>query len=1041
MQHIGLLLLSAIILGVIPTMAGAKTCRTYYDDERLAVMHENLANHEWARTYMNNLLEGDGEEKPWKWGGHRFSVRLWAQRDEEFFWDLMPTTKVTMMYPTDRYGISPKHGTAVREGRAFYHPWNYDPFNHPYRIQDPVDGEWYPSNDFAAGDMTSGEYPDDGTGMTYNGEKLYPVREAAISTYLHCIVPLLERMSQAYLLTEDEEYAHKAAILFSRVAYEFPNDTDKADRCQKKPWGVRSGLVTDHIWECGKLTSLALSYDALYDAIGKDTALVEFLKAKGLPVQTPADVRHYIEESIFRVGMQALKETVIAGNQGMHQQTAMALALVMDDHETTDGLNSKDIVEWCMYGDGGMAWIMPNGLFRDGGGFESPGYNTIKFEFVGAAGFFEQLRKHHPDIYPQDAYPDVWAHPKARAMCDYFIDLVVMDRFTPSIGDSGGSTLVPRQVAEHWQYSLAPGSYRFAYEKYGDPRYALAYTNGRAEALSGDPFEPYDGGKLFEAAQSPEAAIRKTTRVLDGYGVAYLHSGEGEDARELFINYSNHWGHRQDDMLNLALYSRYTDHLPDMGYPFTWEYRSTWDAGPYIHNTVVVDETAGRFPYPAGHLVTIAEEGPLHLATAAHDPYTFHAQHNPEAPEVKLFERTCLLVDVSETEYYVVDLFAVAGGTQHDQSWHGCICPIDDAELDWQAQAGGTLAGPDVPMFGEWTDSRGRKQTGPFSFLEHVRRASTDRPATFTWNMGLDYDAKVRLTVVPVEGTVELVRCDGRSPARPPDWSLDYLFVRRAGDEGLETRFVTVLDTAPGDTPTVRSIEVIGADPLTLRITHSGGSDDITLSIPTDSDGLFAHREIGVSLSRDGRTYRAGAVAGQEKSFASGEIVACDYPANSITVAGLGEADLVGRWVRLYSDSRSSAYRVLASERLEDGNTRLALDQTNILFDILISDFGEGMLHNSVHVFNWTEREDEGTLREFRLWNKDAVLVSEDGTKSHRVLALAHGERVHLQEQVSAEALRAEYTDANGDGRITATAYDYGIGMRVEAIITSTVNQ
>ena len=42
---------------------------------------------------------------------------------------------------------------------------------------------------------------------------------------------------------------------------------------------------------------------------------------------------------------------------------------------------------------------------------------------------------------------------------------------------------------------------------------------------------------------------------------------------------------------------------------------------------------------------------------------------------------------------------------------------------------------------------------------------------------------------------------------------------------------------------------------------------------------------------------------------------------------------------------------------------------------------------------------------------------------------------------MSAEALRAEYTDANGDGRITATAYDYGIGMRVEAIITSTVNQ
>ena len=55
----------------------------------------------------------------------------------------------------------------------------------------------------------------------------------------------------------------------------------------------------------------------------------------------------------------------------------MALALVMDDHESADGLSSKDLVDRVMYGEGQMAYIMSNGLFRDGGGFESPSYNTI----------------------------------------------------------------------------------------------------------------------------------------------------------------------------------------------------------------------------------------------------------------------------------------------------------------------------------------------------------------------------------------------------------------------------------------------------------------------------------------------------------------------------------------------------------------------------------------------------------------------------------------------------------------------------------------
>ncbi len=1005
-------------------------------------MRENLARYEWARQYLANLLEGDGEEQPYRWGGHRFSVRRWCERDDQFFWQLMPTTTVTKMYPADRYGISPRHGTAVRQGRAFYHPWNYDPYNHPYKVQDPVDGTWYPSNDFGRGDMTSGDCPDDGRGMVINGERFFPVREYAIGTYLDCVVPLMERMSQAYLLGGDAAIAHKCAVLLASVAHEYPNNTDKADRCQKKPWGRNSGIVTDYIWETFKLTSMALTYDALYDAIGEDEELVAFLRARGVPVQTPRDVRRYIEERIFRTGMLALQQHVIHGNEGHHQETAMTLALVMDDHGSGTHPNSQEIVDWCMYGEGAMASVMSNCLFRDGAGFESPGYNTIRLDFISAAEKFEQLRKLHPDLYPHSAYPDIFAHPKARALFDHFIDYVVLQRFGPSIGDHGGGTLVPRHYDQFWQYALSPAKYLFAYRKYGDPRYARVYLGNRDTLPPGRPFEKYDGEAVLAAAQTPAAQLAERTRALDDYGMAVLHSGQGPRARALVLNYSNHFQHCQFDRLNLGLYYQYTDHLPDLGYPFTWEYRQ-WDSELFTHNTVVVDECPGKYVCPLGRCHLLAEEGPLHVVTAAHDPYMHDVKYNPGVPPVTLYERTGVLVDVSPEDYYVVDLFAVAGGEQHDQSWHGGLCPMERPPLVWQAQPRGTVAGLEVAQFAKYRDRFGREQSGPLSFLTNVNRTSAEAPARFTWKMGLDYDARLRLTIVPLDGPVELILSSGRSPARPPDFALQYLFVRRTGAPGLQSRFLTVIDTRPGPEPTVREVEVLEREPLTLRITHTQGVDQVVLNVPMPTGGPFAPRELGLSLTRGGRTWQVGRVPGQiAPGYQRGTITACDYERNVVTVEGLREDGLAGRFVRLYTDHRSSLYRILQAEGVGATRAKLSLDQTPFLFEVQITDSQAGKVINSLPINAFTEKEDEdGRLRPWRNWNRDAVLVSEDGKHMRRIEGLAGGTSIHLAGAPPADQLREEFADANGDGRIMARVYDYGVGAGVEVAQTSARQQ
>jgi len=54
-----------------------------------------------------------------------------------------------------------------------------------------------------------------------------------------------------------------------------------------------------------------------------------------------------------------------------------------------------------------------------------------------------------------------------------------------------------------------------------------------------------------------------------------------------------------------------------------------------------------------------------------------------------------------------------------------------------------------------------------------------------------------------------------------------------------------------------------------------------------------------------------------------------------------------------------------------------------------------------------------------------------------RIEAVASGRTIHLQDapsaaELEAPALRAAFSDANGDGRIIARAYDYAVGSRAE---------
>ena len=165
-------LMAVLMIGATMAVGHAKGSATFYTPERIAVARENVERYQWAQDELEKILRGQAQS--YVIGREYTSAEDYASQSDEFMWELQPPTTIPRIFPHETVAECPVHGTDVRRYNA-WHPWRIDPINHPYQIQCMMGKEWYPSNDFGGGDMTSGEYPDDGTpGRAGGGGSLHP---------------------------------------------------------------------------------------------------------------------------------------------------------------------------------------------------------------------------------------------------------------------------------------------------------------------------------------------------------------------------------------------------------------------------------------------------------------------------------------------------------------------------------------------------------------------------------------------------------------------------------------------------------------------------------------------------------------------------------------------------------------------------------------------------------------------------------------------------------------------------------------------------
>lgn len=643
----------------------AKTARSYYDADTMARVRAKVEAQDWAQAQVNAA----GRAAEW----------YLAMGDDEL-WEFVPPPEQMRAINVNIGHDCPYCGPEITR-KAGHYPWILDR-DLPFKLKCPVCERVFPENDFEpwnteglAGEPESGErIIDRGLGWVGPDGRRYWFVPYYIfwQRWTKDVIGGMEALGRAYLLTGDARYGHACAVMMAKVASEYSRLDYATQGYHEGRFGV-TGRISDHIWTTGDDTRIALAYDAIYPIFDEDPALLGFLRARGID-----DPRRTIERGMLNVMAGDVMGGVMAvGNMGMHQRTLCTLAMVLDNDDPEQGPTTEEMRAWLMSGPGRVEDLLWNGFWRDGMGAESsPSYSS------GWVRNFYEIAHLLPRIGV-----DIWGNPKLRKMADIGLDMAVNGRWGPDIGDSGG----PGGGGPIGRWPEVLGQ---AFTQYGDPRHAqlLAAQN----ATSRDLFEDwFDEEAVARAVEEHGAQIDYRTRDLGGYGLAILEAGAGENARGLSLYYgSAAGGHGHHDRLNIEMWALGRPMLPEDGYPYPftrpdfWRWRST---DTHKHYCVVVDETTQRTQYAGRLNALVTTPGVQIVDASAEIAY-------PD--QVSLYRRTAALIDLAPDASYLLDIFRVRGGSQHDWCFHGPIffdLALEGGELG-PAQTEGTLAGRNVPF-------------------------------------------------------------------------------------------------------------------------------------------------------------------------------------------------------------------------------------------------------------------------------------------------------------------------------------------------------
>jgi len=1003
-----LLLATMTMLALCCGGVAAKSGRTLHTDQQVAALGSDpasAANISSLRAACDYLLRMSDEE----------------------LWEFVPPPDLPRALNV-HFGVDcPVHGAEVFKAGGHY-PWLLDP-SRPFKVTCPVGGESYPTNDFAAYYKagrrdkldTTQPYVDDGYGWVNDkGERFWFVGYYVFwQRWRNEVIPGISNLARLYLLTADPAVAHKACIMLARLAQVYPDMDYRAQAYHNGRWpaGI-GGKILDYVWENSTARAFAAAVDDLWPALAPadDPALAAWLRDRGIE-----NLQRYALARLVNEAEKAVIEGNIRGNM-IFQETLLHCALVHDNHDPAQGVTTGQALDWIMWGGGEMGTMLANGVTRDGAGCESsPGYNGMWMtSFYSLA---DKLTPFGVDLF-------AFGGGKLKKMVDYYLDITVAAKYMPSIGDINGTTTPQARI---WD----TGIFRRAFDIYRDRRHARALIQLGTPAKELYPDASEDELKRIEA---PAPDLGLVTRSLGGYGLAVLESGAADNRRAVAMYYGSQgaW-HGHKDRLNLEYVAHDRTYMMEMGYPAHWgDKADEWTMGTASHYVVLVDEE-GQRGKPAGELHALADSPMVKLMDAsAERVYPGIAS---------LYRRAVAMIDVGRRDSYLVDVFRVRGGSQHDYDFHGLPdgkLSLDGVELD--APHPGTVAGDNVP-FG--TPPENYKGSGYY----YLRNAQYGKPAG-AWRAAWQQPDGNGLRLWMLDGSCQEVVVADCEPEFRPDApkEIKYLLARNRGTN-LASTFAGVIEPYLRR-PLIDSVERLGiaecdspGDVVALRVKLGRRTDEIVNALGGCGcrleDGLRAEAEFAaVSFDHAGLTFaviaNGRALSHHGVAITCGgpierHIAAIDYARNEIALDGPlpAGAALIGSVATIGDANRSTNYTI-RSIRQETDRAVLGFGDESPLIGLgIVGEINarQGTLATPTDLWGYG-----GKFKALSM--PGMALLNEAKTAAFPIVA----HEGHTFTVANRRGLRAAMVDADGDGRAMFHVCDFKVGdtVRIPANVSVT---
>jgi hypothetical protein len=270
--------------------------------------------------------------------------------------------------------------------------------------------------------------------------------------------------------------------------------------------------------------------------------------------------------------------------------------------------------------------------------------------------------------------------------------------------------------------------------------------------------------------------------------LAILRSGKGENARAVALDYDSGGRHGHKDGMALSLYAKGLDLMPDLGYPAVqfggWDTKQVkWYYKTASHPTVVVD---GKDNNGAGKTTLWADGEQFHAVRAS----------GANLIDGKQFERTSALIDISDSDFYVLDIFRVVGGKDHAKFMHSNFGTVTTEGLSLRADR-------------------------DYGFDTLMRNFQTDSAAEPGWSADWKIDdrygylpagADVHLRYIDLTSGAEASVAEGWVAAtrsayssKTQDWIPRIMARRRSDKAPLSSNFIAVIEPY-GNRPSIREV-------------------------------------------------------------------------------------------------------------------------------------------------------------------------------------------------------------------------------------------